>query len=314
VRPVGHVGRDLDAAVDRAGGHDQDISLGAGQSFAIAASEARGVIDQIKARGNLDYIGLNGEVNPDNTGIAVVSVAPGSPADKAGIVAGDLLTDFNGTAVGTDGTKSTYCSVLRSHNAGDTLTFAVTRGGQTLTGEINGRPIAVTSTPAPATPAPVASAPAGSPTVTGSIDRLEPFVPAAIWSTCAPAVVEFPTIAQAGYCLYPGTDGVWYDLYSDPADLQATFDTYIKNNSVQPSTNMATDCARGNWSGAWNWNGQAAVPGDVLICAKDAKGNAWMAQADSRANVMFIVQFKNGDQPAAYKWWLDNATIVKAGN
>jgi hypothetical protein len=245
-------------------------------------------------------------VNADSTGIAVISVAPGSPADKAGIVAGDLLTNFNGTAVGTDGTKSTYCSVLRSHNSGDTLSFAVTRGGATLTGEINGRPIAVTATPAPATPAP-----SGSPVLTGAIDKLQPFIPAAIWSTCVPATVEFPTIVQAGYCQYAGTDGVWYDLYSNPADLQATFDTYIRNNSVKPSTNMATDCASGNWSGAWNWNGQPTVPGDVLICAKDSSGNAWMAQADSAINLMFIVQHRNGDQPAAYTWWLDNPTIVE---
>ena len=115
----------------------------AGESFAIASSEAKGIIDQIKASGNLDYIGLNGEVNGDNTGIAVVSVAPGSPADKAGIEAGDLLTNFNGTAVGTDGTKSTYCSVLRSHKADATFTVTVSRGGETWTGEINGRTLAV---------------------------------------------------------------------------------------------------------------------------------------------------------------------------
>ena len=114
----------------------------AGESFAIASSEVKGIIDQIKASGNLDYIGLNGEVNADNTGIAIVSVAPGSPADKAGIVAGDLLTNFNGTAVGTDGTKSTYCSVLRSHKSDATFTVTVTRGGQTFRGEINGRPLA----------------------------------------------------------------------------------------------------------------------------------------------------------------------------
>ena len=115
----------------------------AGESFAIAASEAKDVIDRIKAKGNLDYIGLNGEVNGDNTGIAVISVAPGSPADKAGIEAGDLLTNFNGAAVGTDGTKATYCSVLRSHASDATFSATVSRGGQTWSGEINGRPLAL---------------------------------------------------------------------------------------------------------------------------------------------------------------------------
>lgn len=287
----------------------------AGQSFAIAASEVKGIIDQIKAGGNLDYIGLNGEAKADHTGIAVVSVAPGSPADKAGIVAGDLLTNFNGTAVGTDGTKSTYCSVLRSHKSGDTLTVAVTRGGQTLTGEINGRAIAMASTPAPATLAPGTPLPSGTASGDTAIDQLQPLVPAAIWSTChSYSPHQFPTIVQGVACSYAGTDGVWYDLYSTPADLQAALDTHVQVSTAKPSTDMATDCASGNWSGTWNWTGQDSNPGQDLLCAKNADGYAWMAQADPKTNAMFMVQLKNGDQAALYQWWLDNETVIEPGN
>jgi serine protease Do len=290
----------------------------AGQSFAIAASEVKGIIDQIKAGGNLDYIGLNGEAKADHTGIAVVSVAPGSPADKAGIVAGDLLTNFNGTAVGSDGTKSTYCSVLRSHKSGDTLTVAVTRGGQTLTGEVNGRPIAVVATAAPATPAPVITpAPAVTPASSGSsggeaIDRLQPYVPAAIWSTCRPYSPHTEaTIVQGVACDYAGTDGVWYDLYGSSADLQAAIDAHVQNSQAKPSTDMATDCASGSWSGTWSWTGQGSSLGQDLLCAKNIDGIAYVQQADPNVNVLFIAQLKNGDQAAMYKWWVANTTLVE---
>ena len=74
-----------------------------GGSFAIASSEAKGIIDQIiSTKRNFDSIGLNGLA--DGSGIAISAVIPGSPADNVGIKAGDLLTIFDGSTVGTDGT------------------------------------------------------------------------------------------------------------------------------------------------------------------------------------------------------------------
>lgn len=287
----------------------------AGQSFAIAATEVKGIVDQIKASGNLDYIGLNGEVNATDTGIAVISVAPGSPADKAGIQAGDLLTNFNGTAVGTDGTKSTYCSVLRSHKSGDTLTVSVTRAGQTLSGEINGRALAMTGNPAQGTPQPGGGASSAPASMSAGIDKLEPFIPTAIWSSCQPATMEASTILQSAYCAYAGSDGAWYDLYDNSTDLKAAFDAYIQNSSIQPSNgDMATACASGNWSGTWHWNGQTADPDNGVLCAKSADGYAWMAQADPRVNVMFVVGLKDGDQAGLYQWWITHSTVVEPGS
>jgi hypothetical protein len=39
-----------------------------------------------------------------------------------------------------------------------------------------------------------------------------------------------------------------------------------------------------------------------------------MAQADPSSDAMFVMQLKSGDQPAVYKWWIDNPTILKVGN
>jgi serine protease Do len=80
-----------------------------GQSFAISAVEAKPVVEQLMEGENVEYVGINGEAI-EEAGIWVVSVAPGSPASKTGILAGDLLTNVSGSSVGLDGTKSNYCS------------------------------------------------------------------------------------------------------------------------------------------------------------------------------------------------------------
>jgi len=278
----------------------------AGESFAIASSEAKGIIDQIKASGNLDYIGLNGEVNADNTGIAIISVAPGSPADKAGIEAGDLLINFNGAAVGTDGTKSTYCSVLRSHKSDATFSVKVDRGGQTLSGEINGRPLTLV---AGSSPTPSGTASGGT-----AIDQLQAFVPSAIWSTCKPYTISIPTVVQGARCSYAGVDSVWFDLYGSAADLKDAFASDVDASKAKPST-AALTCAKGNGNvtTTWSMGGQASKPDQGLLCYKDTDGSAWIEQADPTMNVMFIAVLGSGDQAALYKWWLDNATLVEPG-
>ena len=297
----------------------------AGESFAIASSEAKGIIASIKANGNLDYVGLNGEVNADNTGIAIISVAPGSPADKAGIEAGDLLTNFNGTAVGTDGTKSTYCSVLRSHKSDATFSVTVTRAGQTLTGEINGRPLTTAggsapSTPAPASEAPASSAPASSPSST-AIDQLKPYIPTAIWNTCSAYDTSYSTTIVVGaFCSYAGVDGVWFDLYANPADLAAAYASDAKTYKAKPET-ASLSCVKGNGNidGTWSWNDQTGShPDQGLLCYKAATSSAsgaplyaWIEQADPAVSVMFTVMLKNGNQAALDKWWLDNETLIE---
>jgi S1-C subfamily serine protease len=276
----------------------------AGESFAIASSEAKTIIDQIKAKGNLDYIGLNGEVNADNTGIAIVSVAPGSPADAAGILAGDLLTDLNGTKVGTDGSKATYCSVLRSHDSGATLSVTVLRNGQTLNGEINGRQIISVNAPAPS------AAPAGSPADIAGINQLKPFVPSAIWSTCKAATSSDPTVVALANCTASGTDGVAFYLFSSTADLTASYAADVKSLGAKPGD---TCSAGGNIDSGWHWTSQDSLPVNPdqgLLCAKTSDG-ALIEQTDPAINVAFVAILKSGDQVALFNWWKANDTIIE---
>jgi len=120
----------------------------ASQYFAIGRDIAESMSDQLR-NGDVDSIGLNGEafiLEDGTSGIWVYSVRSGSPADKAGIAGGDILTTFEGLVLATDGTMADYCDILRSHKATDTLSIEVFRymTQEILAGQLNGRALEVT--------------------------------------------------------------------------------------------------------------------------------------------------------------------------
>lgn len=122
---------------------------GTSQYFAIAQDEANNVISQLREGKDVNSLGLNGQAvwteDGSITGIWVSSVKSGSPADKAGIKAGDIVTQLENIILATDGTMADYCDILRSHNPSDTLALSVLRwADQTfLEGQINGRNLEV---------------------------------------------------------------------------------------------------------------------------------------------------------------------------
>lgn len=121
------------------------------QAFGISETIAKTVVDKLKNGENLDWIGVNGSAvaNEDGslTGIWVSSVQSGSPADKAGLKGGDIITKVENLVMATDGTMADYCDILRSHKSSDTLNLEVLRfgTGELLEGQLNGRDLAVTA-------------------------------------------------------------------------------------------------------------------------------------------------------------------------
>ena len=113
------------------------------QYFAIGRDLAVNILDDLEDGQDVESLGINGEafVAEDLSGIWVYSVDSGSPADKAGVEGGDILTTMENLILASDGTMSDYCDVLRSHNVDDTLDIEVLRygTGEVLTGQINGR-------------------------------------------------------------------------------------------------------------------------------------------------------------------------------
>src|SRR6185503_18514494 len=66
---------------------------------------------------------------PDVAGLRLTGVRPGSPADSAGLRAGDIVVEFGGAAV-TD--LQTYSDALYAHRPGDEVRLVVLRDGVRL--------------------------------------------------------------------------------------------------------------------------------------------------------------------------------------
>ena len=115
------------------------------QNFAILGSRAQPVIERLSEGQDVESIGINGQavITEDGSlsGIWVSSVKSGSPADKTGIQAGDILTSMEGLLLATDGTMADYCDILRTHNPDDTIAIEVLRyaSEEYLEGQLNGR-------------------------------------------------------------------------------------------------------------------------------------------------------------------------------
>ncbi|HFQ92383.1 MAG TPA: PDZ domain-containing protein, partial [Anaerolineae bacterium] len=121
---------------------------GVDQYFSIARDEAIAITDNLRQGQDFESIGVNGRAiaDPENNlyGIWVSSVESGTPADKAGVQPGDIITQLEGLVLSTDGTMSDYCDILRTKNEGDAMDIEVLRFDtqEVLAGQLNGEPLA----------------------------------------------------------------------------------------------------------------------------------------------------------------------------
>jgi serine protease Do len=130
-------------AVNYAGAND------VGQYFAIAQPQALPVIEQLSQGEDVLSIGVNGTAINDGEGLSgiwVSSVKSGSPASRAGVKGGDIITRLEGLVLATDGTLGDYCDILRTRGPEDVLAIEVLRFDteEVLEGELNGRALETT--------------------------------------------------------------------------------------------------------------------------------------------------------------------------
>ena len=98
------------------------------EGFAIPINRALTIAKQIVAGrssatvhiGSTPFIGVSVSTQQSDGGALIQSVVAGSPADQAGLVAGDTITSVDGTTVTTYAQLS---SALLLHNAGDSVTI-----------------------------------------------------------------------------------------------------------------------------------------------------------------------------------------------
>ena len=115
------------------------IAAGQGIGFAIPVDQAKGIIAQLKSDGEVtrgwlgvtiqdlngdlaEYYGVDGK-----SGVMVVDVVPGDPADKGGIKPKDVITMVNGKKIATSRNLTNLAANL---GVGDTAKVTILRDGE----------------------------------------------------------------------------------------------------------------------------------------------------------------------------------------
>lgn len=145
------------------------------QYFAISEVEAIRVLQDLRQERDYLSIGVNGTAVNDGQGLSgiwVSSVKSGSPADRAGVRGGDIITRIEGLVLATDGTMADYCDILRTRRAEDPMAIEVLRFStqQVLEGQLNGRVLEQTFSFAQELGSEVPSAPSSGGTSSGAYD------------------------------------------------------------------------------------------------------------------------------------------------
>jgi S1-C subfamily serine protease len=109
--------------------------------FAIPINTAQAVATQIIQKGYFahPYMGINyqpiapdiaGAYNlPVQWGVYVTTVASGSPASKAGLQEGDIITQVGSVAIDQN---HSYLNTLYSYKPGDQVPLTILRNGQSM--------------------------------------------------------------------------------------------------------------------------------------------------------------------------------------
>ena len=110
----------------------QTGSIGLG--FAIPINQARKTAEQLIKNGKATYpvIGVSVEMNYRGEGALIaktgVAIVKGGAADKAGLKAGDIITEFGGRAIGS---AEELIVAIRAQNVGDKVEVIYKRGSET---------------------------------------------------------------------------------------------------------------------------------------------------------------------------------------
>ena len=110
----------------------QTGSIGLG--FAIPINQARKTAEQLIKNGKATYpvIGVSVEMNYRGEGALIaktgVAIVKGGAADKAGLKAGDIITEFGGRAIGS---AEELIVAIRAQNVGDKVEIIFKRGSET---------------------------------------------------------------------------------------------------------------------------------------------------------------------------------------
>jgi len=94
---------------------------------------ARQMTERLRARG---WVGVTPDVDPQTGAISILYVFAGSPAERAGLRAGDVLRGLDGNMRGPAG-NGAFMEIYNSFRPGVVVIFNVARGGELLDLEVH---------------------------------------------------------------------------------------------------------------------------------------------------------------------------------
>jgi putative serine protease PepD len=113
------------------GGSSQGGSIGLG--FAIPIDDAKAIADQLVDKGEAIHAYMGVRLTDTEDGVTIAGVESGSPADKAGLQEGDVVTKIGGDKVDD---VASLTAKIRSRKPGDKVTIEVSRDGKSHKAEV----------------------------------------------------------------------------------------------------------------------------------------------------------------------------------
>ncbi len=101
-----------------------------GVGFAIPSDTVRSVASQLVSSGKAEHAYLGVSLDSNSTTARVAGVHSGTPAAKAGLKTGDVVTSFGGTPVST---SDDLARAISTHQPGDSVSVTYTRDGKSNT-------------------------------------------------------------------------------------------------------------------------------------------------------------------------------------
>ena len=110
-----------------------DSGDNAGVGFAIPSDTVRSIAGQLISSGKAVHAYLGVSLDSTATSARVAEVQPGTPAQKAHLRAGDVVTAVDATAVNS---AEALTRAIDSHKPGDTVTVTIRRNGKGITAQV----------------------------------------------------------------------------------------------------------------------------------------------------------------------------------
>jgi putative serine protease PepD len=101
-----------------------------GVGFAIPSNTVRSVAGQLISSGKAEHAYLGVSLSSSSTTARVAAVRSGTPAARAGLKAGDVITALDGKAIASSGELE---SAIGAHKPGDSVSLTYTRNGTSHT-------------------------------------------------------------------------------------------------------------------------------------------------------------------------------------